>query len=261
MNFKTNFINFVLNEGIMPSILTRMIRSDEELSQNINFIAGILDARQNFNPSVEFAERDSVRNIMQHLKTGIFESDTELSKWLSDVSILLQLIKQDVVASSINIPEEQKQWAVSAFIRSCPLLPDSVKQSYTGMSVEKNDVSLSQDAGVYRRLFGSYLNHCPSQPRIPTDIKSEFYNFITIHDGKSPVTANAYKSALNTIEKKYNVNFWAITDVPQVDSAMNALMADEIFMQNNDNTHGAFVAAMRKYRAFCVVRNYNKNSN
>lgn len=83
-----------------------------------------------------------------------------------------------------------------------------------------------------------------------------FVNYMIRHEGKAPVTANAYKSALNSIKKKYGVDFLSMTDISQIDGVINRLMDSDDFMDNNASTHGAWVAAMRKYRAFRWFKQY-----
>lgn len=248
MDFKTNFINFVMNEGIMPSVLTRAIRSDAALAQDYEFIASVLDCRCAFEPDASH-QNDNIDSIVAHLRNQIFESDPELTKWLADVSVLLQLIKQEYIYSDVEIPTQQKQWAVSAFIKSCPLLPDMVKQQYLASRPESDDVV------SYRKLYTAAANKFASAVDA-NNTQTEFVNYMIRHEGKAPVTANAYKSALNSIKKKYGVDFLSMTDISQIDGAINRLMDSDDFMDNNASTHGAWVAAMRKYRAFRWFKQY-----
>ena len=248
MAYKTNFINFVLNEGIMPSVLTRAIRSDADMGQDYQMIAAILDARCAFEPS-DTNTSEGLQNIVKHLQDQIFESDPDLTRWLADVSVLLKLIKQDQIYAGIDIPVQQKQWAVSAFIKSCPLLTDTVKQQYL------TSQPVADDVVPYQQIYRTYTKNFETCARIP-DAQAEFVNYITRHEGKAAITANAYRSALNSIKKKYNVDFWAMTGISQIDNTINRLMDSDSFMDNNANTHGAWVAAMRKYRAFRWFEQY-----
>lgn len=259
MLYKKAFCDFVLNEGIMPSVLTRIIRSNIMISDDSEYIAQILEKRCDFNPTNPHLTDETKKSIQDYLNKNVFEMDEALMDWLKKVSLLLQLIMQPEIYPGIAIPNAQKDWAISTLIKSCPLVSENIKDEYLSDCEQKD----KRDAAKERHNM--LLTPEQKESMLQRDLKikeqfgehffkrTRFISFVVSHDRKTKVTAMAYRSALNTIENKYNINVWAMNTPNEVDEAIEKLEKNEDFCQANAKTHGALIAAMRKYRLFISV--------
>ena len=184
-----NWCTFVLNEGIMPSIITRKLRnlalSDTDLCI---LIADILNNRGIMN----LKDSDILPNS-EDIKAS-FKADPELSNWLESIRELLDIIKNYANKDKIfvNIADE----ACLSFINACSLVSDVRKELYSDKSPNNESYILLSTNSDIKQAFREYL-------------KNKHYSHNAI---------NSYVSGINKVGKLANIqrNLWEINDANEM---------------------------------------------
>ena len=197
-----NWCNFILNEGIMPSLIARKLKYFPTDHNDLCIvIADILCNREN-------AHVDSNLVPNKEIVKSAFNADPELANWLGAMQELLEIIKTYANKDKIfsNIVDE----ACLSFIKACPLVSDGRKQFYIGSKPS----SFSSANSDIKQLFREYLE------------KSQYsYN-----------TINSYISGINKVGKLSNIqrNLWDIRDADE----MRHLVAH--WENNTDHLYDAY---------------------
>ncbi len=222
--------DFILNEGIMPTVLIRDFKNCQINPNNLcSLIANVLYFKEQVN--LDFLND---KNIIK----AAFLADPDLTNWLNSVSDLLYTIYTFASKESAftNILNE----ACLSFIKLCPLVSDDRKQLYLA-----NKSSL-----------------IPFHNAI-SDPKSDFKNYL-IECGYSFNSANSYISAINKISKLTNIerNLWDISDADEMKrflldlEANTANLYDEYKLQNIKS--GKILSnALKRYIEFLTGKDAN----
>lgn len=182
-----NWCNFILNEGIMPSIIARKLKDISSDNKNLCIIiADILNNRENTNiANSRFIPDKAI------IKSS-FNTDKELTCWLDNMRDLLEIIKTYANKDDIfaNIVDE----ACISFIKACTLVSDDRKQLYIGKKTDSHH-SLATNTDI-RQAFREYL-------------QNNQYSHNTI---------NSYISGINKVGKLNNIqrNLWEINDAAEM---------------------------------------------
>lgn len=171
---------FVLNEGIMPSAIVRLLKNSTtngSIRENdLLLVASILQDNRNF-CSEKHADIASIAK-------SVFDADVPLTDWLGKTHNILDVILNNIKEEdSFFNAEDIIRGALICFIKSCPFVGEEKKQEYISKLERKNDFNLM-----------SYGKRAIKQP----EIKKSFEEYLYLH-GYQPSTVNSYKSAINVI--------------------------------------------------------------
>lgn len=224
-----HWCRFVLEEGIMPPVITRKLNAaDINLSENAALLADILNKRENFRCPAELSSvLDGIETVMQ----TAFLSDPELVGWLDKVSILLEVISvYGRTDNALTDMEDVVDGACKSFIKSCYLVTQAQKDRYAAFSRATSLSRSLSDDEHQRQAFAYYLRH--ESPK-----KYE------------PNTINSYISNLNGLLKQpeVNVNIWGVDD-PQV---LRELLQR---LYTVGNFQGRYPVALDRYMEFLVFK-------
>ena len=144
--------------------------------------------------------------------------------------------------------------AFTSFIKSCPLVSESVKESYIKVSIPSAPVVVQ--TRKYRR-------DCNDNPLIAAK-KKAFGEYLESHEFSSS-TANSYRTSVNLGEDFVGKDLWEIDDPEEMNEILNkfvygkslteedkALKKD--FDDKNDNTHNALSNGLKRYLEFLRFR-------
>lgn len=223
-----SWCRFVLNEGIIPSMIVRQIKNDDKNRQDAKLLASVLIKRENFNDTLH-------PEIVSMARTS-FRNDPELTDWLSKTDSLLSVI--------INFADSQNNdqiymgdlldGAYSSFIKSCPLVSEEIKNEYLhpGEQVRvmtrtraKNSSYIRKDDHPKKREFIAYLRD----------------------NGFSENTCNSYKSAINTVSSFFNTNLWEIDDAATMQKMYDEYTGDPEFIERDNYVHKALSNGLKQY--------------
>lgn len=184
-----SWCNFVLNEGIMPSIITRKLRNLTVSNTNLCIlIADILNSRGSLNTGYPH-----ILPTGEVIKAS-FEMDQELFCWLESMKDLLDIIKNYANKSDVfaNIVDE----ACLSFINVCPLVSDDRKQIYREKKEKTETYNFLPTNFDIKQAFREYL-------------EKNQYSYNTI---------NSYISGINKVGKLANIqrNLWEITNAAEM---------------------------------------------
>ena len=193
-----NWCNFVLNEGIIPSIIVRKLKSVSLDDKNLCIvIADVLNKRENADIAASIVPEKEMVKLS-------FKADPELTTWLDTMRELLDIIKNysDKGGLLSNIVDE----ACLSFIKACTLVSDDRRQLYIGAKTVP--------------YFSTSTN---------PDIKQAFREYLE-QNQYSHNTINSYISGINKVGKLTNIqrNLWEISDTNE----MRHLIAN---WENNTN--------------------------
>ena len=242
--FADNWCRFVLNEGIIPASLARFFKQNDANRVNAKLLAQILKARESFS-NVLYPE-------LTALTKRAFLSDEELCNWLASVDSILTIIIS--FAEGDNNTKDILDGAFTSFIKSCPLVSESVKESYIKVSIPSAPVVVQ--TRKYRR-------DCNDNPLIAAK-KKAFGEYLESHEFSSS-TANSYRTSVNLGEDFVGKDLWEIDDPEEMNEILNkfvygkslteedkALKKD--FDDKNDNTHNALSNGLKRYYEFLEDR-------
>lgn len=89
-----------------------------------------------------------------------------------------------------------------------------------------------------------------------TESDSDFYNWLTEHEGLAAPTGRSYSSAINNCDafcKEHSIGtgrIYGTESIDELDGNIGLLLNDEEFQAYNDQQHHRFTAALAKYRIF-----------
>ncbi len=181
-----NWCRFILNEGFMPSFITRKLKDFPADHQDLCLIiADILSNSENKSIDSNFVpDRKNIK--------AAFKTDPELQNWLETMQELINIIKTYATKGEIfsNIVDE----ACLSFIKACPLVADNRKKLYIGLKYDS-----------YPNLFAN------------SNVKQAFRKYLE-NEHYSPNTINSYISGVNKVGKLTNIqrNLWEIRDADEM---------------------------------------------
>lgn len=217
---------FVLDEGLIPSPIVRVLKNSgpKERFQDYRKIAGILSDRENFGKVKGDYLSSSDADIIA-LATDSFKMDTELIKWLKEIDVILNIIKN----TDPNTMSDLLIGALTSFIKGCPFIGEGKKQAYLLYS------------GPLARTRANKYN-------LPQQVA--FEQFLVDQDKYSLGTIRAYKSAITHISKYLNRNLWEITNVQEILSVQKQLESDINYKNIDKEKHAALSNGFNKYCEF-----------
>lgn len=184
-----NWCDFVLTEGLMPSLLVRNLHANQFHNADLcAYIANILNSRGNSD--------NTESHILLNNETikCSFKADPELSNWLAGMNGILEIIKNYANKDKMfaNIVDE----ACLSFIKACSLVAEDRKQLYTSETIKPEPLSLFPTFSDIKQTFKEYLE------------KNQY----------SPNTINSYISGINKVGKLANIqrNLWEINDAAEM---------------------------------------------
>jgi len=196
---------FVLNEGIMPAPLVRLIKNDDEIFNNAKLLAQILKMRESFN--------DTAHPELSELAQKTFLNDEEINNWLASMDSILDIIIN--FADGDSATNDVLKGAFISFIKSCPLVSEKNKNTY----IETPAIHLSSSS--YRKKSG---NQTPAQAK-----RDSFMEYLDIHAPKhySGGTRFCYKTAVNLTSGLIKKDLWDIDDPQEMQEVLNRLIYNE----------------------------------
>ena len=232
----SNWCRFVLNEGVMPASLARLIKHDETNLKNTKLLAQILQQRESFTNN-EYIE---ITNIA---KTA-FLNDNELINWLISMDSILTIII--TFADADNNTKDILNGALTSFIKSCPLVSEQVKNSY--ISLPFSSVSLNSPAQKY-----SSRNYSKS---VLDAKKEDFVEYLDKFAPKhySTSTASSYKTSVNLGLIYAGRNLWEIDNPQELKSILDELNTRDDFKEKNKNTNNSLSNGLWRYLEFLEYR-------
>lgn len=239
MTVQEAFINFISEQGFLPTQIVRAIRSGSEHLSDINTIADLLNTREKFDISKHDLTEYEANLIQTTLQNKPFASDKELSEWLRNASgILINLTNKEILPG-IPVPQEYTECMVKSFIQNCPLVSDQIKQHYLNINQTNTKTYIKPQSS-----FDSYGNK----------ITDKFVLFLK-ENGKKLSTAYSYVSALNKVnailcELNIDTNIWKITDQEEIFKIIKVLQKSDIFNEKNSRAHNALSSAIKCYLLF-----------
>lgn len=226
-----SWCRFVLNEGILPSMIARQIKNNDKKKQDTKLLASVLIKRENFN--------DALHPEIASMARTSFRNDPELIAWLSKTDSLLNVI--------INFADSQNDaqiymgdlldGAYSSFIKSCPLVSEEIKNEYLHLDEPVQVITRA------RAKNSSYVRK-DDHPK-----KREFIVYL-LDNEYSENTCNSYKSAINTASTMFNANLWEIDDAATVQKMFNEYAGNPEFIEKDGRTNKALSNGLRRYIEF-----------
>lgn len=237
---------FVLNEGIMPAPLVRLIKGNEQNMQDTNLLASVLKMRENYaNP-----EHPDIEDLS---KTA-FLNDEPLYTWLASVDNILNILI-DFSKVKQNA-DDILNGACTSFIKSCPLVNQQIKDSYLNAP---GTMIPPEDKGIKLVNKEDFI----------TGLKKTFYEKY-LKNKYSTATVNSYKSAINLGCKIFKKNLWVINNPTTIQNLITKASSKDpaptteeeelrkLFRQKNSDTHNALYNAMKNYQKFLELKEENK---
>ena len=223
-----SWCRFVLNEGIIPSMIVRQIKNNDKDRQDAKLLASILIKRENFN--------DTLHSEIVSMARTSFRDDPELTAWLSKTDSLLSVI--------INFADSQNNdqiymgdlldGAYSSFIKSCPLVSEEIKNEYLHQGEQFRVMARP-------RAKNSSYTRKDDHPK-----KREFIGYLR-DNGYSENTCNSYKSAINTVSSFFDTNLWEIDDAAIMQKMYDEYVGDPKFIDRDNDVHKALSNGLKQY--------------
>lgn len=231
-----SWCRFVLNEGILPSMIARQIKNNDKDKQDTKLLASILIKRENFN--------DTLHSEIVSMARTSFRNDPELTAWLSKTDSLLSVI--------INFADSQNNdqiymgdlldGAYSSFIKSCPLVSEEIKNEYLHPGEQIRVITRT------RAKNSSYIRK-DDHPK-----KQEFMAYL-LDNGYSQNTCNSYKSSINTASSMFfNINLWEIDDATTMQKMYDEYTGDPEFIERDNYVHKALSNGLKQYIEFLEAK-------
>lgn len=221
---------FVLNEGIMPASLARLLKQSSENQNNPKLLAQILKERDNFN-NPNYQE-------ISALAKKAFSVDHELNSWLNSVDGILNCI--------INFAKEESHTkeilnvAFGVFIKSCSLVSEQQKNLY--LDTPKPDGFA---------VFSTKAYHRHSNPKNPK--KKDFMDYLQ-NQHYCLSTRYCYGSAIDTCSTIILENLWLIDTPAKMKQIFDQISQKEVFLNLNTARHNALSSALLRYIEFLDSR-------
>lgn len=219
---RKKWCDFVLNEGLMPTMAARFIKNNSADDENLYIlVADILINKENAD----------IDNFPQAVTAASFKADTQLFEWLDSIKELLDVIK--AYADKGDLFTAIVDEACISFIKLCPLLADEIKQKYLE-SAQKASQSFS----------------------LKSDIRQNFRAYLTDRN-YSANTINSYISGINVVGSLANIqcNLWDITDPNEMKHLVARLEAntDHLYDEYKERdllSRKTFSNALKRYVEF-----------
>ena len=230
-----SWCRFVLNEGILPSMIARQIKNNDKDKQDTKLLASVLIKRENFN--------DALHPEIASMARASFRNDPELIAWLSKTDSLLSVIINfaDSQSDGQIYMEDLLDGAYSSFIKSCPLVSEEIKNEY-----------LHSDEQVWvmprARARNSSYARKDDHPK-----KREFVVYLRDNE-YSENTCNSYKSAINTVSSFFDTNLWEIDDAATMQKMFNEYVGNPRFTEKDKDVHKALSNGLKQYIEFLEAK-------
>lgn len=232
-----SWCRFVLNEGILPSMIARQIKNNDKDKQDTKLLASVLIKRENFN--------DALHPEIASMARASFHNDPELIAWLSKTDSLLSVIINfaDLQSDGQIYMEDLLDGAYSSFIKSCPLVSEEIKNEYLHPGEQIRVMART------RAKNSSYIRK-DDHPK-----KQEFMAYL-LDNGYSQNTCNSYKSAINTASSMFfnNSELWNVDDATAVQKMLDEHSHDPEFIDKDRKTNKALSNGLRRYIEFLKER-------
>ena len=232
---RASWCRFVLNEGIIPSMIARRIKNNDKDKQDTKLLASVLIKRENFN--------DALHPEIASMARASFHNDPELIAWLSKTDSLLSVIINfaDLQNNDQIYMGDLLDGAYSSFIKSCPLVSEEIKNEYLHPDEQIRVMTRT-------RAKNSSYNRKDDHPK-----KQEFMAYL-LDNGYSQNTCNSYKSSINTVSSFFNTNLWEIDDAAIMQKMFNEYAGNPEFIKRDYDVHKALSNGLRRYIMFLEER-------
>lgn len=235
-NLSSLWCKFVLNEGIMPAPLARIIKSITN-SNNTKLLALLLQKRESFS--------DSHYHELTEMAKWAFLNDSELNNWLVSIDNILSTII--IFSDSDSNTKDILTGAFTSFIKSCPLVSENIKNSYTGLSTVFN--TTRPDFHKY-----SSRNYTKSASTFKKDTFIEYLDkYAPKHYSKS--TARSYTTSVNLGINFVGRDLWEIDDPQELKKILDNLNLRDDFQKKNADTHNSLSNGLWRYLEFLEYNN------
>lgn len=230
MDYQDVLMRFLTEQSLWPAQIARFFNSHPNIKPDVHVIADMLYNRDNFSGVGQNMPKD----LAEILANKPFASDAALSDWLQNASKILEILKTREIFAGIKIPEEQVKWALGAFIKSCPFVPQSTKEKYIS-EIEKPDVNDSDVQNEYLPWRQAPRN--------------EFKAFMQLQ-GFKPTTITLYISLINQISANCGTPLWGIKDIESLHNILPNIYNNPNFPKKKTSKYYSYVAALTQYEAF-----------
>lgn len=235
-NSSNLWCKFVLDEGIMPASLARLIKRNGRLSSNPGLLAKLLKTRESFS--------DANYPELAELAKRAFLNDEELNAWLISMDSILDII----IAFSDSDANTQDilNGAFMSFIKSCPLVSEQIKEPYAHTSFISNPAP---------QIFHKYSSK--NYNKSATNIKKD--DFIKYLDKYAPKhysksTARSYTTSVNLGTVFAGRDLWEIDDPQELKQILDGLNRRNDFQTKNTDTHNSLGNGLWRYLEFLEYR-------
>ncbi len=236
-NLSNLWCKFILSEGVMPASLSRIIKKNNENPTNTKLLAQLLQKRESFS--------DPLYPELSEVAKRAFLNDDELNNWLVSMDSILDIII--AFSDSDKNTQDILTGAFMSFIKSCPLVSESVKNSYTGQSTIFN---------ATRPVFHKYSSK--NYTKSATNLKKD--NFIEYLDKYAPKhysksTARSYTTSVNLGINFVGKDLWEIDDPQELKNILDDLNMRDDFQKKNADTHNGLGNGLWRYLEFLEYNN------
>ena len=230
-----SWCRFVLNEGILPSMIARQIKNNDKDKQDTKLLASVLIKRENFN--------DALHPEIASMARASFRNDPELIAWLSKTDSLLSVIINfaDLQRDGQIYMEDLLDGAYSSFIKSCPLVSEEIKNEYLHLD---EPVQVITRARARNSSYARKDDH-PKKREFVTYLRDNEY---------SENTCNSYKSAINTVSSFFDTNLWEIDDAATMQKMFNEYAGNPEFTEKDKDVHKALSNGLKQYIEFLEAK-------
>lgn len=214
---------FVLNEGIMPAPIVRVLKSSYQKKRLEDWkkLASILLDQRGL-----ALDSDADSDIMAVAKEA-FKGDLALTNWLDHMKHVLSVI----VSGDADSFPDMIEGALISFIKACPFVSDEQKQKYL--------LPVGMPRPVARRKSSKYNDEQAQQ----------FEQFLLQH-GYSYGTACSYKSAISYIAKCWCSELWEVTDLEDIQKIKDYLNHNQEYQDADRYKHAALSNGFARYCEF-----------
>ncbi len=236
---KNIWCDFVLNEGLMPAPIVRIIKNNasENTRSDDDYlnIAEILYLREGYNK-----RETAIQAAISQIAPSAFVGDFELNVWLEKMSNILKMICMGFSAIGEGVDmEDMVIGAMSSFIKSCPLVNDNNKSKYVNLLNPKSRFAVSSP-----RVSGSLYSK--------KGRKDAFESYLIEQEYK-PATVNVYKSAINIIGDMCGCNLWDCENVEDLEVIYQDKIQPDFkkFDEEDRRRNRALSNGWKRYLEFC----------
>ena len=248
---------FVLNEGIMPSSLVRLLKSDEANRHDAALLARILQERESF-------DNPKYPEISKNAKTA-FLYDEEATKWLNGE--IVKCVLNIIANADSNKDPELLTDSFSTFINICTLVKDEYKKKYLlPKNYDKNkkkyilpeNYKKILEQGICQKIMKNkpwkYNMLAPSSKK-----EEEFTEFLRHRTKCKESTIKIYRSIINKLNRELDFyDIWDIEDAKEMEKLYKKLNSIPLFISMNINSHNVLFRSLKLYIEFLDNRAMKK---